>query len=277
MAMSRYFKNKIVMITGAASGMGLAYAKAFAKAGAHLALNDYDTAGLQQTTNLISTQYKSKVMAHAFDVSNAEAMQHFADQVKQQLGLVDIVINNAGVTNVSLPAWELGLDEYERSMRINFYGVLNGCRAFLPQLLEKGSGHIVNVSSLFGLVGSPNHSAYCASKFAVRGYSEALMTELQESKIKVHLLHPGGIATNICKSVSGAQQFEDKFLATSPDDIAKYLLKHIRRGTARIVYGQDSFKTWLGATVLPLGLLNKAIWSEVRHVVDPEPYRRLKK
>lgn len=275
--MANYYLNKVVVITGAASGMGQAYAKAFALKGAKLALNDFDAKGLQQTVTELAQITTHAIVSQAFNVADFNAMQQFAHQVQQQLGLVDIVINNAGIGPSYLPTWELPLAEYERVMQVNFNGVLNGCKAFLPQLLEKGHGHIVNVSSIFGLVGTPNHSAYCASKFAVRGFTEALMTELNDSAIQVHLLHPGGIKTNICENIAGAEQFQQKYLNTSPDAIANYLLKQLPRGTQRMVFGQDSFKTWMGATFLPLQLMNRVMWSEVKKVIDLTPYAVLKK
>lgn len=273
--MPSYYQNKVVMITGAASGMGRAYALAFAAKGAHVALNDYDADGLQVTAQMVNATSKVKIYNQAFDVSDAAKMQAFADAVKSELGLVDIVINNAGVGHGSMPSWELPLDDYDRVMRINFGGVLNGSKAFLPHLIEKGRGHIVNVSSIFGLVGTPNNTAYCASKFAVRGYTESLMTELQDSEIQVHLLHPGGIDTNICNDIDGAEEFSKQYLTTSPEDIANYVLREIPKGTLRMVYGQDSFKTRLGASLLPLNLLNKVIWAEMKKVLDLKPYARV--
>lgn len=274
--MQSYYQNKIVVITGAASGMGRAYALAFAAKGAHVALNDYDAEGLQVTAQMVNATSKVKIYTQAFDVSDANTMQAFADAVQRELGLVDIVINNAGVGTAAEPTWDLSLRDYDRAMRINFGGVLNGTKAFLPQLIENGRGHIVNVSSIFGLVGSPNNTAYCASKFAVRGFTESLMIELQESDIQVHLLHPGGVDTNICAGIEGAADFSQQYLTTSPDDIANYLLCEIPKGTARMVYGQDSFKTWMGATLLPLKLLNKVIWAEMKKVLDLKPYQKIK-
>ena len=274
--MSNYFDQKVVVVTGAGSGMGRAYALAFAAKGAKLALNDFNLQSLDETVQLLEARYPNSVFAQAFDVSNREAMFAFADQVKTRLGTADVVINNAGIEGMFAPSWQTDMARFERTMNINFYGVVHGSHAFLPHLIEKGHGHLVNVSSIFGLVGTPNHSDYCASKFAVRGFTESLMTELQSSNIKVHLLHPGGIATNIAQS-KHAQAFSNHYLTTSPEDIAAHLIKHLQRGTARIVYGHDSFKTWLGATVVPLGLLNKIIWAEMKNVLDLSAYQSLKK
>jgi NAD(P)-dependent dehydrogenase (short-subunit alcohol dehydrogenase family) len=274
--MNNHFKHKVVVITGAGSGMGRAYALAFAQRGAQLALNDFNAQGLDETVALVKQRFAAtQVLAQAFDVSDRDAMFAFADQVKSQLGQAYVVINNAGVEGAFAPTWQMDFARMQRTMNINFYGVVHGTHAFLPHLIAQKSGHLVNVSSIFGLIGTPNHSDYCASKFAVRGFTEALMTELQHSKIKVHLLHPGGIATNIAQSKQG-QAFSQHYLTTSPDDIAEHLIKHLGRGTSRIVYGQDAFKTWLGATVLPLGLLNKVIWQDMKKVLDLNPYRQIK-
>ena len=209
--MSKYFKDKVVVITGAGSGMGRAYALAFAKRGCKLALNDFNAASLADTVQLVNAQASVAVWSAAFDVSNRDAMQRFATEVKTHLGLADIVINNAGIEGGFVPAWQMDIKRLERTMNINFYGVVHGTQAFLPQLIERGNGHLINVSSIFGLVGTPNHTDYCASKFAVRGFTEALMTELHSSKINVHLLHPGGIATNIAQS-SQAKSFSNNYL-----------------------------------------------------------------
>ncbi len=274
--MSKYFKDKVVVITGAGSGMGRAYALAFAQRGCKLALNDFNADSLDETVRLVQAQSGVAIWSEAFDVSDRESMQQFATHVNTHLGLADLVINNAGIEGGFVPAWQMDIKRLERTMNINFYGVVHGTQAFLPHLIERGNGHLINVSSIFGLVGTPNHTDYCASKFAVRGFTEALMTELQSSKIKVHLLHPGGIATNIAQS-SQAKGFSNQYLTTSPADIAEHLIKHIERGTARIVYGHDSLKTWLGATVVPLGILNKIIWAELKKVIDLTPYQAINK
>lgn len=200
-------KDKVVVITGAGSGMGRAYAKVYANAGARLALNDFDAAGLAETVRL-----------------------H---------GRADIVINNAGISGGFKPVWQLAPVEIERTLRVNLWGVIHGTQAFLPHMLKAQSGQIVNVSSIFGLVGAPNHGDYSASKFAVRGFTEALMTELQETGVTAHLVHPGGIATNIGKVDGEELAFSKHYLTTSPDDIALHVRDKLLKGSAKIVYGKD--------------------------------------
>ena len=268
-----YFTNKVVVITGAGSGMGRAYAHEFAQCGAKLALMDFDPKGLSETQQQLNTKGYTEVLCEVFDVSNRQAMFAFAEQVNERFGTTDVVINNAGVEGAVAPTWALEPKHFERIFAINFYGVLNGTQAFLPTLLKKKSGHIVNVSSIFGLVGTPNHADYCASKFAVRGFTEALMTELEESPIGVHLVHPGGIATNIQKNDSAAS-FAKNYLTTPAQDIAIAVRKAVEHGQVKVVYGNDSLKTWLGSNVVPLKWLNKLIWADLKKVTDLTAYKK---
>ncbi|HEY1058874.1 MAG TPA: SDR family oxidoreductase [Limnobacter sp.] len=266
-----YFSGKVVVVTGAGSGMGRSYALEFARSGARLALMDFDVKGLGKTVTLLNGLGRSDILHEVFDVSNREAMFGFAERVLKRFGTVDVVINNAGIAGDGMPAWETSLKAYERVMAVNFYGVLHGTQAFLPTLIRKNQGHVVNVSSIFGLVGAPSHTDYSASKFAVRGYTEALMAELSATGVGVHLVHPGGIATNIAK---GGQfdKFDARYLTTSPDDIARVVRKGIERGRARMVYGNDSFKTWLGARLVPVKWLSKLVWHDMKATLNLAPY-----
>ena len=265
------FKNKTVVVTGAGSGMGRAYALEFAKLGAQLALNDYDAQGLDETLALLKGVPGLRTVRGAFDVSDRAAMERFAAEVQATLGNAHVVINNAGIEGSGRPTWATPLASYERVMRINFYGVLHGSQVFLPQLLANGEGALVNVSSIFGLMGTPSNSDYCASKFAVRGFTEALMVELHDSPVSVHLVHPGGIDTNITRA-EHTQAFKAKYLSTPPEEIVQHVIRGIRRGTPKIVYGKDSFKSWLGANLLPLRWLNPIIWRDMSPVLDAKDY-----
>ncbi len=268
----KHFRNKVVVITGAGSGMGRAYALEFAALGAHLALNDYDAKGLAETVDLVSAQ-SPQVRLHsaAFDVSDRAAAFAFAEAVQRALGNAHVIINNAGIEGASKPVWATPIDAYERVMRINFFGVVHGTQAFLPQLLANGEGAVVNVSSIFGLIGPPNHSDYSAAKFAVRGFTEALMVELHDSPISVHLVHPGGIATNIARA-EGSKDFARKYLSTPPQAIVRHVIRCIGRRQPKIVFGRDSLKTWLGANLVPLRLLNPIIWRDMKGVIDRSDY-----
>lgn len=266
------FKNKVVVITGAGSGMGRAYALEFAKLGAKLALNDFDAKALAETLALLAGRGTTTVYSEVFDVSDRDVMHGFAARVQAELGNAHVIINNAGIEGSAKPLWATDDASYERVMRINFFGVVHGTKAFLPQLIANGEGAVVNVSSIFGLIGTPNHSDYCASKFAVRGFTEAFMVEMQESPVSVHLVHPGGIATNIARG-DGAQAFAKHYLTTPPEDIVRHVIKCIGRKKPKIVYGKDSFKTWLGSNFVPLKLLNRIIWQEMKSVIDRKDYQ----
>jgi butyryl-CoA dehydrogenase len=262
------FTDKVVVITGAGSGMGRSYALEFARRGAALALNDYDADTLADTVAMLPAGTKS--FTAAFDVSDRDAVYRFADEVRAALGPAHVVINNAGISGGNKPVWTTTDDDYERVMGVNFYGVLHGTRAFLPHLRENGEGAVVNVSSIFGLTGTPSSSDYCAAKFAVRGFTESLMVELVHEPITVHLVHPGGIATNI--ATEGGQEFADKFLRTSPDAIAKKVADGIIANRPRIVYGYKSRTTQLGANFLPRRLLNAMLWRQISEVIDRTDY-----
>jgi len=265
------FENKIVVITGAASGMGRAYALAFAKENSQLALCDFDEQGLKETMALVGEYSKRKVSHKVFDISDESATFAFAQQVKEELGDAHVIINNAGIEGSSKPVWVSDASFFKKVMDVNYFGVVNGTRAFLPQLMANDRGVIVNVSSIFGLIGTPNHADYCASKFAVRGFTEALMVELSESNISVHLLHPGGINTNIAQQ-DYSKALSKHFLTTSPDDIANYLIKSIKKGKLRIVYGNQAMRTWILSTLLPLKLINKLVWSQVKAIIERSHY-----
>lgn len=277
------FTEKTVVITGAASGMGRAYAVMFAQAGSNLALCDYDAQGLDETAALVNAARMTmtlekaaddkKLYLEAFDISDRNAVYTFADNVKSQLGNAHIVINNAGIEGSNSPVWAMADESYQRVMAVNFNGVLYGTRAFLPQLIEQGEAAIVNVSSIFGLVGTPNNSDYCASKFAVRGFTEALMVELSQSHIQVHLVHPGGIDTNITRAQE-SQEFSKKFLTTAPEDICRYVMKGILNNKPRMVYGNNGFRTWLGSRILSTGLIQKLLWKEMSPVINMADYTK---
>lgn len=269
----RDFNNKIVVITGAASGMGRAYALAFARQGSQLALCDVDEAGLQETAAQVAAEASVKVFCSVVNVADEAAVFGFADAVRTELGNAHCIINNAGIEGGLEPAWNLDARTVARVMAVNFDGVVYGTRAFLPQLEANGEGCVVNISSIFGLVGTPRNADYCASKFAVRGFTEALMIDLWESPVTAHLVHPGGIATNIVRN-RNFQTLSEEFLTTPPGEIAEVVITALKKGKPRIVYGNMAFRTWLVSKLLSLGLQNRLIWrlmSRMPGVVDTPP------
>jgi NADP-dependent 3-hydroxy acid dehydrogenase YdfG len=198
----RNFKDKVVVITGAGSGIGRSLAIQFANLGCHLAIADNSMDTLQETEKLI-TNITTNYSVHHLDVSNKIEVQLFVDQVIDAHSKVHILINNAGVT--LLDRIEYGnIDEFMWLMNINFYGVIYGVAMFLPYLKNANEAHIVNISSVFGIMAMPGQAAYNSSKFAVRGFTEALRMELCDTSVNVSCVHPGGIKTSIAKNARRA-------------------------------------------------------------------------
>lgn len=263
------YQDKIVVVTGAGSGMGRCYAQQLARRGARLALNDYDAEALAETVDLLPPG--AEVFSKAYDVSDRAETYAFAAEVSERLGDAHIVINNAGIEGSARPVWVTGDEFFERVMNVNYYGVVHGTRAFLPQMIRNGEGAIVNVSSIFGLVAAPSSADYVASKFAVRGFTESLASELVGTPVSVHLVHPGGIATNITRSEE-SKKFQEKFLTTPPDEIVEHVLDAVLKGKSRIVYGNNSRQAGIAARLLPMKLLARAMRSNVRDVMDMSDY-----
>jgi NAD(P)-dependent dehydrogenase (short-subunit alcohol dehydrogenase family) len=271
------FNDKVIVITGAGSGMGRSYALEFARLGAKLALNDFDPEGLAETVRQLQGTPAKAVFSKAFDVGDKQAMNSFATQVKRKLGNAHVIINNAGVGGGGMPVWAMDDQSYERTLQINFFGVVYGTRAFLPQLLANGEGAVVNISSVFGLVGTPNASDYCASKFAVRGFTESLMVEMQESPISVHLVHPGGINTNIAKASPNGEEFTRKFLKTDPADVVREVIQCIRSGKQRLVVGHQSLPLWLLSWGVSLERRNRLLYAQLKDLLDPKIYAAVRR
>jgi len=240
-------------VTGAASGIGRALALELAARGADLALADRDEAGLQAVAAEIAKTSPRKVSVHAVDVAEPGQIAAFAQSAVAAHPGLNIVINNAGVALMGLFN-EVEQAQMEWLMNINFWGVVHGTRAFLPHLALRPEAHIVNLSSIFGIIAPPGQAAYCAAKFAVRGFSESLRHELQMagSPVKLSVVHPGGVATNIARSSrSGAgmtdnarraQSIErfDAMAKTTPAAAALRIIAGIERNQPRILIGNDA-------------------------------------
>lgn len=250
------FKYKVAAITGAGSGIGRALALALSEQGCHVALSDIDEKGLLETVNLIHSGVN--VTHHIVDVSKREAVYDWAEQIVADHGQVNMIFNNAGVA-LGDTVENISYEDFEWLMNINFWGVVYGTKAFLPHLEASGDGHIINISSLFGLVGMPTQSAYNAAKFAVRGFTESLQEELSVAGSCVHAIsvHPGGIKTNIARnsrvgvvSMNGDQELDhnkeyfaerfDQIARTSPKSAASTILKGIRKNKLRVLIGPDA-------------------------------------
>ncbi|MGF7121055.1 SDR family NAD(P)-dependent oxidoreductase [Rhodococcus sp. TAF43] len=243
------FAGKVCVITGAGSGIGRAVALNLAGQGAKLALSDMDPAGLAETVRQVEA-LGAHVKSDHLDVTQREAVLEYADAVVAHFGKVNQIYNNAGIAFHG----EVERSEFkdiERIMDVDFWGVVNGTKAFLPHVIASGDGHIVNVSSLFGLLSIPGQSAYNAAKFAVRGFTESLRQEMLIAKhpVKVTCVHPGGIKTAIARNAAVPDgddqvtfaQFFDKHLArTTPEDAAKTIVNGVRKGKARVLIGADA-------------------------------------
>jgi NAD(P)-dependent dehydrogenase (short-subunit alcohol dehydrogenase family) len=241
--------DRIAVVTGAAGGIGRATAVLLAEKGCALALADVNASGLAETAEL-AKKYGRKVTTHQVDVGNKARMQEFADEVVAAHGGVNIVINNAGVAVIS-SFQDHELEDFEWLMGVNFWGVVYGCKFFLPALLKGDEGHIVNVSSLFGLTGVPLQTSYCASKFAVRGFTESLRMELRNTKVGVTNIHPGGIATDIVASsrVSGGPEMEKRKRSTAraftkmlpPALAAAEIVRGIEQNRSRVLIARETY------------------------------------
>jgi NAD(P)-dependent dehydrogenase (short-subunit alcohol dehydrogenase family) len=236
------FKNKVVVITGAGSGIGRALALAFTREGARLALNDFNPLTLSETVAMMGNN--ADVFPLAFDVSDKEAMFSFAGSVHKKFGQIDVMINNAGISIGEYPLHQMELELFERVMDVNFYGMLYGSRAFIPYLLQQPESALLNVSSVFGLTGILHSSAYCASKFAVYGLNQSLIQEHRNSTLTVHSVHPGGIRTNIARNAVDYNEtheaFHQQLLKLSPEYAADVILRGIRKKKKRILIGGEA-------------------------------------
>lgn len=249
------FENKVAAITGAGSGIGRALACHLARQGCHLALSDVNVEGLQETVEQ-TRKLGVSVSQQRVDVADRFAVEAWAEQIVNEFGRVNAIFNNAGVAQGGTVEGNAYAD-YEWIMSINFWGVVNGTKAFLPYLKAAGQGHVVNVSSVFGLFSQPGMSAYNASKFAVRGFTESLRQELDMAACGVFAscVHPGGIRTNIAKTarmndslakVTGQeaeqarQQFNDQLLRTTPEQAAKVIVNGVLANKRRILIGADA-------------------------------------
>jgi short-subunit dehydrogenase len=247
-----------VAVTGAASGIGRALAIELAARGADLALADRDEAGLQSAaaeiaTSTTRTGATRKVSLHRLDIGDSEAVTAFAREAIATHPALNIVINNAGVALLG-QFHEIEQAQMEWLFNINFWGAVHATRAFLPHLASQPASHIVNLSSIFGIVAPPGQTAYSAAKFAVRGFSEALRHELQMAKspIRLSVVHPGGIKTNIVRNsragsgvtdnerrVQSIERF-DAIAQTSAKDAALRIIKGIEKNEPRILIGSDA-------------------------------------
>lgn len=248
------FKNKVAAVTGAASGIGRALAIELAKRGAHVAMADINAAGLAETAGMIKGD--AKVTQHVIDVRDRKAVERFAAEVEAQHGGCDAIINNAGLAVVG-SIEEVSYEEFEKVIDVNMWGVIYGTKSFMPLLRRRPEGHIVNISSINGMVPFANNGPYCVSKYAVLGLSETLMQELRGSTVHVTSVHPGGIRTNIVRNVPGMTDKDqanfNRLAMTSAAQAAKTILKGMLRNEERVYIGMDAKLMALAKRILPAG------------------------
>lgn len=260
------FNNKVAAVTGAGSGIGQQLALLLAKQGCHLSLSDINEQGLVKTVELLKDS-KVRVTTQKLDVSDREAMRAWAAETVQQHGSVNMIFNNAGVA-LGSTVEGASYDELEWIVGINFWGVVYGTKEFLPLIKQTGDGHIINISSLFGLTAQPTQSAYNATKFAVRGFTESLRQELDIENCGVSALcvHPGGIRTNIANDArmndslrslgmnpeKSARTF-NKLLRIPPEEAAREILNAVQKDKRRVLIGNDAKSLDLIQRILPTG------------------------
>ncbi len=246
----RTLDDKVAVVTGAGSGIGRALALNLAGQGALLALSDVDEAGLADTVDQVKQAGARQVRSDRVDVADRDAMAAYATSVVEHFGRVNLVINNAGVALAGDFA-DLTYDDMEWIVGVNFWGVVHGTKEFLPHLIASGDGHVVNISSLFGLISMPGQSLYNATKYAVRGLTEALREEMLVAghPVGVTAVHPGGIKTAIARNArvsdredkdATARLFDKKLARMTPERAAEIILKGVLSDKARVLVGIDA-------------------------------------
>lgn len=256
------FQNKVAVITGAGSGIGRALAIQLAKSGAKLALSDVNESGLAETVGVCQSA-GAAVFSKKVDVSKLKEIQALVADVIAEFGQADMVFNNAGIALGKKNLSELSYEEWEKIMGINVWGVIYGTKEFLPYLLQQPEAAIINISSIFGLAGIAEQTPYCTTKFAVRGFTESLRTELIDSNVEVYCVHPGGINTNISQHALEEAQSDptkkkeienfNKMLRHTPAKAAETILTAVKNKNQKILIGEEAYLFDYATRLLPVG------------------------
>ncbi|MFF8401224.1 SDR family NAD(P)-dependent oxidoreductase [Streptomyces sp. NPDC014846] len=250
-------RGKVAAVTGAGSGIGRHLAFELAKRGARLAVSDVDDLGLDETADRAKALGAEVHTAH-LDVSDRAAVEAYTATVAEHFGVVHQIYNNAGIAGGGQSVLDAEWELYDRTLAVNLFGVIHGTKAFLPHLIASGDGHVVNVSSLNGYLAQPTLSAYCASKFGVRGFTEALRTEMLAGRhpVQVSVVHPGGVKTNIANAaleqararglaptrqqLERARVYNEKLLKMPAEQAARIIVDGVEAGRPRIRVGADA-------------------------------------
>lgn len=265
-------RGAVAAVTGAGSGMGRALARQLASLGCNLAIADVDAARLGETAETLGAV---RCTRHVLDVADRGAVEAFAADVVAQHGGVNMVFNNAGVA-ASGNLEVLPYEDFEWLMGINFWGVVHGCKSFLPYLRRADWGHIVNTSSVFGLMSVPTQTAYHSAKFAVKGFTDSLSQELRDTSISVSCVMPGGVKTNIVRSSryvpnDNASPTKEEVVSSfeslarlTPDQAAAEILHGVARGRRRILVGNDARLFAALVRLLPERYMDVMAWMQQR-------------
>ncbi len=273
----RTLDGKVVVITGAGSGIGRALSLNVAAKGAVLALSDKDEVGLLETAEQARELGTGQIRTDRLDVSDRNAVHEYATAVAEDLGRVNVLVNNAGVAAHG-DFEEMSEEDFAWVVDTNFWGVVHGTRAFLPHLIAGGDGHLVNISSLYGLMAMPADAAYSASKFGVRGFTEALRMELlvKRHPVQVSCVHPGGIKTAIARNARTspsidrqqlAELFDTRLARTTPQRAAEVIIDGVLANRARILVGADA--KLLGLCVRLAGSRYQEVVARIARKVAP--------
>ncbi|MCA1634760.1 MAG: SDR family oxidoreductase [Acidobacteria bacterium] len=274
----RQLEESVAVVTGAATGIGRALALRLAAEGSRLCLADINEAGLDEVSRALKDG-GAEVLSLVVDVADSRQVEALAGAVSERYGRADLLFNNAGVTLLG-DFEEVSLADIEWLMAINFWGVIYGVKHFLPLLKQRQKAYIVNMSSVFGIVAPPGQAAYSASKFAVRGFTEALRHELEGTSVQVSTVHPGGIKTGIAASGRvGAQVSPDRrerdcakferLAATLPERAAERIVRGVLRGETRILVGRDASQIELIQRLLPV-----SYWRFIGPIVERRTRRK---
>lgn len=274
MSTKSFFEGRTAVVTGAASGIGAALAKSLADGGCHLALSDINGDGLQSVADELNTAER-RVTTHVFDVGSRDAIYEFAAEVEKEHGAAELLFNNAGVATMGTFE-QVAEDDFEWLLSINLLGPIRMTRAFLPLLRTVPAAHIVNISSIFGVIAPPGQTAYSASKFGLLGFSDSLRHEFEGSSINVTTVHPGGIDTNIAsssrtpKDVSSEEAQEtikslQNHLVMPPSKAAEIILTAVERGRPRVYVGSDAKQMAFIQRLFPF-----RYWSLIQRSLDPD-------